>query len=526
MLLLKLTFAIIFAYCIISQASGIDLPLNPDFYAQAGGIGPNQALFCKFPYYDPYTNLTIEKPEDSTVDHFFCLGFNNHISYPNITDGPVSYIPAGTSFTWGTDCPVNTTNCTQYDYRFIVTDSTFENPESVYENMTLPGQLNGTIVFGDSQYKAGTDTYRYVLPIGYSLFFYKEVLSGNRTTYGAINVTCPLNEFGAIQPYCNAYDFEEEPEYKRHLSDFISWFTLALLWISIGGSLATLLTFTVHTDIRTYPIRLIMYLCVCIIMGDFFFLMGFELGFQKNDAVCYLTGMTIHGFFLGNFCWTLCIAFNFYQMIVRRNREFESLEKFYHLFSWGLPIFCVEWVGGWEYYGLQGGGVCYVTDPYFLFAFFFLPGLIILALNIILFFFVAREIHDTLASVPAGTKHEKRKECRVYISICISIGLSWVFGFIMILFTVYWINLIFLFLFTITTGTQGFLIFIFYCLNLKVLSKWARLLGRCIPFFRRWEHLDTTQGTTRGTSESSARSNTSSSADASMDSEMSSTTDD
>jgi len=113
--------------------------------------------------------------------------------------------------------------------------------------------------------------------------------------------------------------------------------------------------------------------------------MAFERGFQKNDAVCYLTAMTLHGFFVGNFCWTLCIAFNFYQMIVRRNRESESLEKWYHLFSWGFPIFCVEWVACFEKYGLTNGSVCYITNSYFMFVFFFLPGLIILALNAILF---------------------------------------------------------------------------------------------------------------------------------------------
>jgi hypothetical protein len=39
--------------------------------------------------------------------------------------------------------------------------------------------------------------------------------------------------------------------------------------------------------------------------------------------------MIVHGFYVANFCWTFCIAFNFYQMIVRRNRESESLEKWY-----------------------------------------------------------------------------------------------------------------------------------------------------------------------------------------------------
>lgn len=48
--------------------------------------------------------------------------------------------------------------------------------------------------------------------------------------------------------------------------------------------------------------------------------------------------MIVHGFYVANFCWTFCIAFNFYQMIVRRNRESESLEKWYALSSSPLSL--------------------------------------------------------------------------------------------------------------------------------------------------------------------------------------------
>lgn len=44
--------------------------------------------------------------------------------------------------------------------------------------------------------------------------------------------------------------------------------------------------------------------------------------------------MLTHYFFLANFGWCFAVAFNFYQMIVRRNRESESLEKIYHGISW------------------------------------------------------------------------------------------------------------------------------------------------------------------------------------------------
>lgn len=138
---------------------------------------------------------------------------------------------------------------------------------------------------------------------------------------------------------------------------------------------------------------------------------------------------------------------------------------------------------------------CYVTSALYIFLFFFIPGLTIISLNAILFFFVIREIHETLASAPKTDKKDKKKEIRVYISIFISIGisfsfsflsvtsslahdawshttrgagLSWIFGFFMVLFPERIVQLIFLTLFSIFTPAQGFLIFIFYCLNFKV----------------------------------------------------------
>jgi len=60
----------------------------------------------------------------------------------------------------------------------------------------------------------------------------------------------------------------------------------------------------------------------------------------------------------------------------------------------------------------------------------------------------------------------------VYISIFISIGLSWIFGFLMVLFSFQEVLfLIFLTLFSLTTPLQGFFIFLSYCFNLRVISK-------------------------------------------------------
>jgi hypothetical protein len=286
--------------------------------------------------------------------------------------------------------------------------------------------------------------------------------------------------------------------------DVLSYIVLILLSISIAGALLTLLTFLIFPKIRTYPIKLIMYLCLVIIIGNLWFILCFEPEFREDSGLCFITGMIVHGFYVANFCWTFCIAFNFYQMIVRRNRESESLEKWYHLFSWGIPGLCVLCTTCVLDYG-DTGGACYVTSALYIFLFFFIPGLTIISLNAILFFFVIREIHETLASAPKTDKKDKKKEIRVYISIFISIGLSWIFGFFMVLFPERIVQLIFLTLFSIFTPAQGFLIFIFYCVNYKVIGKYAGLIGYVIPYFKKWENLES-RGTTSAGRTASSRS--------------------
>lgn len=73
------------------------------------------------------------------------------------------------------------------------------------------------------------------------------------------------------------------------------------------------------------------------------------------------------------------------------------------------------------------------------------------------------------------------------------LGLSWIFGFFMVLFPEEIIQLIFLTLFSLTTPAQGFFIFIFYCLNLKVtLQFFTRSCFSLIPLFtlyRLWANM-------------------------------------
>lgn len=102
----------------------------------------------------------------------------------------------------------------------------------------------------------------------------------------------------------------------------VGYLTLVLLSLSIAGALFTILTFTIFKNVRTFAIKLIMYLCVCIICGQSTFFAVSILSTQADRAqtlygnhFCVVAGAMIHYFFLTNFFWCLCIAINLYLMV-------------------------------------------------------------------------------------------------------------------------------------------------------------------------------------------------------------------
>lgn len=102
----------------------------------------------------------------------------------------------------------------------------------------------------------------------------------------------------------------------------VGYLTLVLLCMSIAGALITVITFTIFKNVRTFAIKLIMYLCVCIICGQSTFLAVSILSTQadRDDTLygnhfCVVAGAMIHYFFLTNFFWCLCIAINLYLMV-------------------------------------------------------------------------------------------------------------------------------------------------------------------------------------------------------------------
>jgi len=272
-----------------------------------------------------------------------------------------------------------------------------------------------------------------------------------------------------------------------------------------------MISFGLFPELRTFPIRLIMYQCIAIILSFLFFMIGFA-----NDVVhssfCEGCAAITHYFFIANFCWCGVVAFNFYQMVVKRNKEVQRYEKFYHLFAWSLPLICFIGVIAADDYGVIGGEFCWITTEAARFGAFFIPGLVILHINLVFFFFVAREIHETLSESKSQQKKDSA-ELRVYLSILASVGCSWLFGFLMYVIPNDTAATVFLFIFTFTTPCQGLFIFLAYVANKKVMGRWAGIfsfLPCCARIHEEWASSSSTGSSSGRSGSSGSRSGSSS----------------
>mgnify|MGYP005864307735 CR=1 FL=1 len=93
----------------------------------------------------------------------------------------------------------------------------------------------------------------------------------------------------------------------------VGYIQMVLLGVSVVCAIITIVTFTAFPRIRTYPIKLILFLCVTIVCGYTTFL--FNGYFADIPLLCPIIGAIVHYFFLSNFFWCANIAFNFYEMV-------------------------------------------------------------------------------------------------------------------------------------------------------------------------------------------------------------------
>ena len=93
----------------------------------------------------------------------------------------------------------------------------------------------------------------------------------------------------------------QSPTTQLNFENAMAYLTYVLLGLSVVGATLTIITFLIFPRIRTYPIKLICWLCTTIAIGQLLFII---VSFTAAGTPwCEPAGALIHFWFMSNFCW-------------------------------------------------------------------------------------------------------------------------------------------------------------------------------------------------------------------------------
>ncbi|XP_067138175.1 adhesion G-protein coupled receptor G6-like isoform X2 [Centruroides vittatus] len=256
--------------------------------------------------------------------------------------------------------------------------------------------------------------------------------------------------------------------------DVLTYFGCTL---SIIGLLLTLITFILFEKLRKGTVRKVLFnLSLSILFSLIVFVSGIN---QVSSKIgCILVAALLHYLLLVSLCWMLVEAFQQYLRLVK---VFDTyVPKFMlkaTIFAWGFPIIVSIIIVSVDYNLYYGGkNYCWLRIEAFHYG-FLLPVAVIMAINIIIFCMVIYSITCGRKAVNHNQSEKKMILARLRAAICIFtlLGLSWTFGF----FTIKSAQLVFKYLFTISTTLQGFIIFVFHVVDDKsVMELWEQFIRR------------------------------------------------
>ncbi|KJE92667.1 G protein-coupled receptor [Capsaspora owczarzaki ATCC 30864] len=258
-------------------------------------------------------------------------------------------------------------------------------------------------------------------------------------------------------------------------ADILSNITYIGCALSIFGTVVTFMTFVLLKTLRTFAMKLVMHLCVAVFGINVVFLAGATQ--TGNQDQCKATGIFLHFFLLCSFCWMLSLGVNLYLGIVRLNTDTYIYYKHMLIASYGVPTLIVVITMAVDIDNYGGTEACWIQDQNALIGAFYVPVLLVIAANIFMF------IKIVIAFQRAAKDRrilgaEERNNLRVLVTIFLMLGITWVFGVLAIDSATTALQ----YLFVIFNSFQGFFIFVFYCLNQRVLQAYRATLGGRFPF--------------------------------------------
>lgn len=254
----------------------------------------------------------------------------------------------------------------------------------------------------------------------------------------------------------------------------LSIITIACSVVSFIGIAGIFLTAIIYRQWREkLGTKFLLQLSITIILEIILIqIAGLENSYYFQE-VCLFVGVVLQYVVLSKFCWMLVIAFLQYLRFVKvLGRMPSNLLLKSSLLGWCLPIApvlftAIVFPGSYS----LGQNFCYPRGLA-LYIGLLIPCILVISANILVFIIVMKSIRESKAVRYDKSGKMARRQVYLAILLFFLLGIHWVFGIIAELLPNMWLAAIFMFLFCITCGLQGFVLFTFFV----ILDKDTRLL--------------------------------------------------
>lgn len=215
---------------------------------------------------------------------------------------------------------------------------------------------------------------------------------------------------------------------------------------------------------RSFSTKCTLCLSGTLFWSQLLFLLGNS--FDEPKWVCVTFAVVLHFGFLSTFFWTSVLSFDIWKTVVAVQATTSKRSGFllYSLIAWGVPLLivasclAVNW-GAPDFilsprYGRFG---CWIGNHWSQLAFFLLPMMVLLLLDIGLYIHIVVKIRRTSkrASIFEFNSGGNHSHLRLYVKLAFIMGMTWLLGFASAFFDVFAIDIIVI----ILTGLQGVYLF-------------------------------------------------------------------
>ncbi|XP_065159539.1 uncharacterized protein [Atheta coriaria] len=241
----------------------------------------------------------------------------------------------------------------------------------------------------------------------------------------------------------------------------LSVLTLIECIFSCLGILAIFFTAIIFPSWGLNHIRILNFCFVLLLQTVLLFISTNIADVSSNSTGCVVVGVMLHFIVLSQFCWMVVVAEKQLQLfvVVFNTRSFDT--KWVMLFTYGLPLIIVAITLGvdvntYSRNSVEAINICYPEGGALIFS-LLVPGLLAILCNggiyawiIYVLYFKKEKVKKSNATSDLVLK------LRLFGQLFFTLGITWWFGLLAFIFE----SSVMIYLFSITTSMQGFVIFL------------------------------------------------------------------